>query len=84
LLPNAVEGEKRGLALEVLRATLSVRATIRQGRTESIESAIQTGRRDGMITLDENLARLAANGTISWETARLFAKDPESISQYNA
>ncbi len=44
-----------------------------------IESAIQTGKRDGMMTLDENLARLARAGRISPETARRFAKDPDDV-----
>lgn len=82
LLPSANEGEKRALALEVLKATHAVQAAIRFGKIESIESAIQTGRKDGMITLDETLAQLAAGGRISWETAKRFAKDPTSVADY--
>ncbi len=82
LLPNAVDGEKRGLAIEVLKVTHSIRAAIRFGKVESIESAIQTGRKDGMITLDESLAHLASAGCISWETARQFAKDPTVVADY--
>ncbi|MEE9294359.1 MAG: type IV pili twitching motility protein PilT, partial [Phycisphaerae bacterium] len=84
LLPAANENEKRALALEVLIATQPVRAAIRAGKIESIESAIQTGRKDGMITLDESLANLAATGRITWETARQFAKDPVSVADYVA
>ena len=43
-------------------------------------SAIQTGRRDGMLTLDDDLARLVAAGDILPETARRFAKDPDAIA----
>ncbi len=82
LLPSANEGEKRALAIEVLRATHPVRAAIRFGKIESIENAIQTGRKDGMMTLDESLAQLASANRISWETAKRFAKDPAGLSDY--
>ena len=79
LLP-AAEGEgKRALALEVMHVNHPVRVGIRMGKIDSIESAIQTGKRDGMMTLDENLARLARAGRISPETARRFAKDPDDV-----
>jgi twitching motility protein PilT len=82
LLPSAHEGEKRALALEILRATHPLRAAIRFGKIESIENIIQTGRKDGMITLDESLAQLASASRISWKTAQRFAKDPSGLSDY--
>lgn len=79
LLPSVDEGEKRVLALEVLHVNQQVQVAIRTGKIETIESAIQTGKRDGMITLDEDLQRLVKAGRISADTARRFAKDPNSI-----
>ncbi|UCE61349.1 MAG: PilT/PilU family type 4a pilus ATPase [Phycisphaerales bacterium] len=79
LLPSAAEG-KRTLAMEVLHVNNPVRAAIKFGKIESIESAIQTGKRDGMLMLDDDLQRLASIGKISLETARRFAKDPDSVS----
>ena len=79
LLPSAVEGEKRALALEILMVTDPVRAAIRFGKIESIDTAIQTGRRDGMLPLDESLQILLSSGRITLETARRHAKDPESL-----
>ena len=35
-----------------------------------------------MITLDENLAQHAAAGRISWETAKRFAKDASTMTDY--
>jgi twitching motility protein PilT len=75
LLPPATPGEKRALALEVLANSHSVAAAIRQGRIESLESAIQTGRKAGMINLDESLTELMQAGKITRETARRYAKD---------
>jgi twitching motility protein PilT len=79
LLPSAIEGEKRALALEVLVVSHPVRIGIRFGKIESIESAIQTGKRDGMICLDDSLATLLAGGRITRETALRYAKDPDAM-----
>ncbi len=66
----------------MLNATQPVRAAVRFGKIEQIESAIQTGRRDGMVAFDESLAELASSGLITWETARHFAKDAQSVDEY--
>ncbi|WP_320046833.1 PilT/PilU family type 4a pilus ATPase [uncultured Ilyobacter sp.] len=79
LLPPAVEGDKRILALEVMHNTSQVAAAIRTGKIETLESAIQTGKRDGMVMLDDDLVRLVTEGKITIETARRYAKDPENI-----
>ena len=80
LLPSVKPGEKRALALEVLHVNQPVRVAIKFGKIDSIESAIQTGKRDGMVTLDEDLQRLLDAGRISVETARRFAKDSDGIA----
>ena len=45
-----------------------------------IESALQTGKREGMFTLDDDLQRLVKAGRIGVETARRFAKDAAAIT----
>lgn len=82
LLPPAVPGDKRALAIEVLHVNQPVRIAIKFGKIESIDSAIQTGKRDGMVTLDEDLQRLMTAGRISPETARRFAKDPDAMASF--
>ena len=80
LLPAAAKGEKRVLALEVLHANQQVQVAIRSGKIETIESCIQTGKRDGMIMIDDDLQRLVRAGKIDFDTALRFAKDPSSIT----
>lgn len=80
LLPATDEDEKRALAMEVLHVNQQVQVAIRAGKIEMIESALQTGKRDGMITLDDDLQRLVKAGRISVETGRRFAKDPTAIT----
>jgi twitching motility protein PilT len=75
LLPGEHSG-RRVLALEVMLGSFAVRSAIRAGKTEQLESAIQSGRKDGMFTLDADLRRLLDAGCISLETARSHAKDP--------
>ncbi len=82
LLPGAEGQQKRALALEVLNVTQPVQAVIRAGRIAQIESAIQTGRKDGMFALDESLAQLASVKRISWKTAERFAKDASALRDY--
>ncbi len=82
LVPSARAGQKRVLAMEVLNVTHAVRSAIRNGKIEAIESVIQTGRKDGMVALDESLASLAGRGEITWETATEYAKDPKAIGDY--
>lgn len=79
LLPPASGSGKRVLAIEVLHVNNPVRVGIKFGKIDSIDSAIQTGKRDGMMTLDEDLQRLVTAGKISPETARRFSKDPDGI-----
>ncbi len=58
----------RAVATEVLVATPAIRNLIREGKTHQIYSAMQAGARQGMHTMDQHLAELVKNGTISYET----------------
>ena len=43
---------------------------------------IQTGRAQGMITMDNSIANLYNERKISEETAKKFAVNPDTISKY--
>lgn len=79
LLPNIHAEGKRVLALEILCVNDAVRASVRMNKIESIDSLIQTGRKFGMQSLDENLAHLACTRKIAPETAYRFAKNPAGL-----
>ena len=57
----------------------SVRSAIRTGKIESLDTAIQSGKKDGMISLDGYLRDLVQQGKIDLATARQFAKDPTEL-----
>jgi twitching motility protein PilT len=63
LLPRI---DKKGLVLacEVMTATPAVRALIRQDRTCEIPSILQSGRKQGMCTMEQTVKDLVENGYI--------------------
>jgi twitching motility protein PilT len=63
LVPAADGG--RALACEVLVATPAVRALVREGKTHQLASTMQASARFGMVTMDQSLARLVRDGTIT-------------------
>lgn len=80
LLPGRERGARRVLACEVLATNFAVRAAIRTGKIESIDSAIQSGRRDGMWSMDAHIKQLLGEGRIDATTARQYAKDPSEVA----
>ncbi|MEW6243588.1 MAG: type IV pilus twitching motility protein PilT [Bacillota bacterium] len=78
LVPRA-DGSGRVAAFEVLVATPVVKNLIREGKTHQILSAIQTGVRYGMRTMDSSLYDLLQKGLISEEEFRTRAKAPSNF-----
>ena len=78
LLPRA-EGPGRLAAREVLVVNSAIRALIRESRTHQIYNAIQTGRHEGMCTLEESLFDLATAGLITMDEALGRANKPQEL-----
>jgi twitching motility protein PilT len=74
------DGSGRIPAVEILIGTSAVRNLIREGKTYQIMSMIQTGRKDGMQSLDQSLKDLLIKGLISREDAYRYAVEKESFS----
>ena len=75
------DGAGRVAATEVMIATPAVRNLIREGKLMSIPSALQTGAKYGMHTLNQSLAGLVQDGSISYEMAREKASDLAELNQ---
>jgi twitching motility protein PilT len=71
------DGRGRALALEVLVGTSAVSALIREKKTFQLQSVIQTGRKDGMQSMDEAVLALVRDGSVTPEdaVAHLSSKD---------
>jgi len=63
------------VALEILIATPAARNLIREGKTHQIPSVIQTGKKYGMMLLDDAIMELYEKGWISADDAYLKAND---------
>jgi twitching motility protein PilT len=68
-------------AVELMIATPGIRNMIREAKTHQIYSAIQTGQKHGMQTMDQSLAELYRRGAISLETAMSRAIDVSDLQQ---
>jgi twitching motility protein PilT len=62
-------GRGRAVAAEVMVATPAIRNLIREGKTHQIYSAMQSGGKYGMQTMDQGLANLVSRGVITMEVA---------------
>jgi twitching motility protein PilT len=74
LLPT-IDGRSRTIATEVLVPTPGIRNLIREGKTHQLPTAMQTGHKYGMQTMDESLADLYRRGLISLDTGLSRAVD---------
>ena len=72
-------GGGRCAAHEIMICTPAIRNLIREGKVAQMYSAIQTGGQYGMLTLDQSLKRLLAQGMITKETAVENARHPEAF-----
>jgi twitching motility protein PilT len=70
-----IDRKGRIVALEILIANPAVRNLIREGKTHQIPSMIQTGKKYGMILLDDYIMELYQSGKISSDEA--YAKANE-------
>ena len=74
-------GGGRTVAVEVLKTTPAVANLIRAAKTSQIVTAMQTGSNLGMQTMDQHLAALVSDGTITMEAAESKAHDIETVHQ---
>ena len=74
-------GGGRIAGYEIMLATTSVRALIRENKTFRIPSEIQTGARFGMIALDMHLMSMVTRGIVTPEDALEKCQMPEEFKQ---
>ncbi len=82
LLP--VEGGGRVAAYEVLLGTEAVRNLVREGKSRQLRNVISTAQKEGMQTIEMDLARLVASGLITMEAACEISAYPKEIVAHTA
>jgi len=78
LIPRA-DGKGRVVAVEVLLANNAVRNHIRNEKLQNLATEITLGKRAGMISLEDSLARLVQQGLISADDARGRSSRPDEL-----
>jgi twitching motility protein PilT len=68
-------------AVEIMVATSSIRALIREGKTHQIPTAIQTGKNEGMILMQKSLSNMISQGIIEKEEALKYTSE-QNLEQY--
>jgi twitching motility protein PilT len=74
-------GKGRIAAFEVMLMNPAIGNLIRKNETHKIQSTIQTSRRMGMVTLDDNLLELVQKGMIERQAALDAAQEPRDLEQ---
>ncbi len=80
LLPT-IDGNGRVLTTEVMVGTNAITNLIREDKIQMIPGAIQSGHKEGMHTLNEDLVRLFRDGLISKRTALLASYDQQDLER---
>ena len=81
-LLRTVDGESRVGAFEVMVGTAPVKALIREGKTHQLQSAIETGFKDGMLTMDHSLDYLYDKGVVTYEETQGFRTKEKQVRNF--
>jgi twitching motility protein PilT len=74
-------GKGRVAAHEIMVGTPAVSNMIREGKTFQIPSMIQTGKKDGMVLMDQSITNLLMAGTIDTDEAYAKAVDKAAFQK---
>ncbi len=69
-------GSGRVAALEIMVGSPPIRHLIREAKVHQIPSAMQTGKKDGMMTMDAALQELVSRGQVKREDAQAKSENP--------
>ncbi len=79
LLPHR-SGQGRAAVFEVMLGTPAIRTLIRDDKLHQIHNAMETARREGMVTLDASLKEAYEGGRISFEEAMRYIVNPKVLT----
>jgi len=73
----------RVVAVEVMVANTAIRTLIREGKTHRISALIQTGKKQGMQSIDDAIVHLVKTGMVSLEEASTHLSEDQSLAMSN-
>jgi twitching motility protein PilT len=71
-------------AFEIMLGNHAVRNLVREGKTGQLRNVVATHQSEGMRTLEMDLSRLVADGTVTLEAAQAVSLHPREIQVPNA
>lgn len=80
LMPSA-DGMGRQIATEIMIGNTAIANLIRDNKTIQIPSTLQSGRREGMHTLNDDLLSLVRRGRVTREEALKVSNDPLGLDK---
>ena len=81
LLVPSIDGETQELAVEILVNTTAIGNLIREAKTFQLRGIMQTGKKQGMILMDDALVNLAKQGRIAKEEAIALAAERARVER---
>ena len=75
------DGSRRVLACEIMNVNQAIRNLIREMQVQQLYSAVQTGRAEGMITMNDALKKLCEQGLIDFSTAMSRSPKPKELAR---
>ena len=76
-----VDQTRRVLACEVMRVNNAIANLIRERQLQQVYSVIQTGKAEGMVTMNDSLRRLVGDGLIDADTALERSPRPRELAR---
>ncbi len=80
VLLKKATGKGRVAAYEIMVVNHAISNLIREGKTFQITTALQTGKKEGMILMDQNIRDLVASGQVSYEEAEAVVESATALS----
>ena len=77
----AADQTRRVLACEVMRVNNAIANLIRERQLQQVYSVIQTGKAEGMVTMNDSLRRLVGDGLIDADTALERSPRPRELAR---
>ena len=68
-------------ACEIMHMNSAIRSMIRDNKSHQIDNAIASSGKEGMISMDQAILALYQDGTITKETAMLYADKPDQMKR---
>jgi twitching motility protein PilT len=71
----------RVVATEIMMTNIAIKNIIREGKTNQIDSVIQSGSKLGMQSMDMSLINIYTKGIISYEDTMALGSSPENMQR---